>query len=274
LCRFDGPAPDVAFLRAYDISGEILAFAAQNAARGGTSPRDELFALGFPRDRYWQLLAEALGLAFIGDLADATHVSNSGILTTDAVRHAGYALARIDGRVVQVLAPDVEELAALRHRLDVMPTLAERTRIASPETIRGFIVAHRHSVLIHYAVNRLARVMPRLSSSRRAKGARGPMALLASVLAIGLVAPLAALAGIGLLATLFFLNCSMWKLATAFRRWRPLRLEPLSSDRLPAYSVLVPLYREAGIVGDLVANLRKLDYPALCIKRTTGAVAT
>jgi len=44
-------------------------------------------------------------------------------------------------------------------------------------------------------------------------------------------------------------NCSFWKLAAAFRHLRPLRLEPIFDDRLPTYAVLVPLYREAALVG-------------------------
>lgn len=37
--------------------------------------------------------------------------------------------------------------------------------------------------------------------------------------------------------------------------------DELSSDSLPGYSLLVPLYREAAVVGDLVASLSCLDYP-------------
>ena len=36
---------------------------------------------------------------------------------------------------------------------------------------------------------------------------------------------------------------------------------PLSDSRLPFYSVLVPLYREANIIDDLLHHLSALDYP-------------
>ncbi len=270
---FDGgPASDIAFLAGCGVSDALLNAAAERARSRSTAARDELFALGFPRDRYWLLLAEALGLGFVDDFADATLVSNAGMLATEAVRRANSVLVRIGGRVILVLAPRRAELAALRRRLRVMPALAERTRIAAPEAIRAFIVARRHKVLAHYAVNRLARVMPGLSASRHvATGASGPVALLAAALAIALVAPTAATTAFGLLFTLFFLNCSLWKLRAAFHRRRTLRLEPVWPDSLPTYSVLVPLYREAEVVADLVAHLRGLDYPALCIKRTTLA---
>src|SRR6185369_18044213 len=98
----------------------------------------------------------------------------------------------------------------------------------APETIRAFIVAQRHPALTHYALNRLAGVLPRLSTAPRlANSSRRPTLLLAAALALALVAPIAALTTLGLLSTLFFVNCSFWKLATAFRRLRPFRLEPI-----------------------------------------------
>jgi cellulose synthase/poly-beta-1,6-N-acetylglucosamine synthase-like glycosyltransferase len=104
--------------------------------------------------------------------------------------------------------------------------------------------------------------MPPLSSGRaRRTGASGHKALLAALLALVLVAPIMTLNVIWLLFALFFLNCSYWKLAAAFRRVRLLRVEPLSEAALPRYSVLVPLYREAAVVPELVDHLSRLDYP-------------
>ena len=39
-------------------------------------------------------------------------------------------------------------------------------------------------------------------------------------------------------------------------------LAAIPDHELPMYTVLVPVYREAGVVGDLIANLGALDYPA------------
>jgi glycosyltransferase XagB len=38
-------------------------------------------------------------------------------------------------------------------------------------------------------------------------------------------------------------------------------VDALTDDRLPVYTVLVPVFREAGVVADLVRNLGDLDYP-------------
>jgi cellulose synthase/poly-beta-1,6-N-acetylglucosamine synthase-like glycosyltransferase len=170
----------------------------------------------------------------------------------------------MDEKTVLLLAPNVDEIALLERRLEETPALAERICIAAPEMMRAFIVAARYAALAHYAVTRLARVLPRLSAKSRwsLRIARGPTALVAAVLALSLLAPVATVKAAGLLGTLFFLNCSIWKLTAAFGRQRPLRLEAVPPDRLPAYTVLVPLYREAPIVPDLVKHLRALDYPA------------
>jgi cellulose synthase/poly-beta-1,6-N-acetylglucosamine synthase-like glycosyltransferase len=63
-----------------------------------------------------------------------------------------------------------------------------------------------------------------------------------------------------------YLSVALFKLAAAARgMWavrRPRPLPPrLPDDRLPVYTLLIPLYREAGVLPGLVEQLRNLDYP-------------
>ena len=253
---------EVEFLARRGVPQELLSVASRRADDNGTSPLEEMFALGFGKRRYWSLLADDLGVAFVDDLSGATLEADSGLLAIEAVRRAASVLVRLKGRTLLVTAPTRDELVLLRRRLRSMPELRCRIAIATPETIRAFNVARRHRALSRYALSRLAGVLPRLSSGRQyERGARGPVALIAATLAIFILAPLATVTAMMVLSSLFFVNCSFWKLATAFRRLRPLRLEPLSDRQLPTYAVLVPLYREAAIVRDLVAHLTRLDYP-------------
>ncbi len=173
-------------------------------------------------------------------------------------------LLRFGERVVLVVAPRPDEIPLLRRRLQEKPALVERVRIAAPATIRAFVAAKRRNALRRRAVGWLAAAMPPLSARYvgRAKGVTGPKALLAAVLGLALLAPLTTFQAMGFLCTLFFCNCSVWKLVAAFGRRPVLRLEHLASAELPTYTVLVPLYREAAIVPDLVRHLRALDYPA------------
>ena len=242
---------------------EGLTLAARRAAGRGTAASQELLAMGFDPRRYWSLLADDLGLAFVDRLHGAEIVASAGPLVTDAVRLAAAVTVRLEGGVVLVLAPQPDQVALLRQHLADTPRLAARMRIAAPATIRAFLVANRHAALTHYAVNRLARVLPPLSARnlRQARGANGTIALVAAAMALALLSPVIVAKALALLCTLFFFNCSVWKMSAALRRVRPLRVEPVSDQALPRYTVLVPLYREAAVASDLVAHMKKIDYP-------------
>jgi cellulose synthase/poly-beta-1,6-N-acetylglucosamine synthase-like glycosyltransferase len=67
------------------------------------------------------------------------------------------------------------------------------------------------------------------------------------------------------LANLVFLGAIGFKLVACVAglgaRVRQTHDEPIDDRDLPRYTVLVPVYREANIIGDLIANLGALDYP-------------
>jgi len=60
------------------------------------------------------------------------------------LRLATSVLVRIGTETFPVTAPRQEEVAVIRHRLHANPPIGYRIRIATPETIRAFIAAHRH----------------------------------------------------------------------------------------------------------------------------------
>lgn len=69
------------------------------------------------------------------------------------------------------------------------------------------------------------------------------------------------------LANLAFLVAVAFKLVTALAGWRVVRrggpraAARIPDHQLPVYTVLVPVFGEANIVGGLVGHLRRLDYP-------------
>jgi cellulose synthase/poly-beta-1,6-N-acetylglucosamine synthase-like glycosyltransferase len=90
------------------------------------------------------------------------------------------------------------------------------------------------------------------------------------VLVVGLVLwPRIALAVVSTSIATGFLASVAFKFFVCLRGARLERAEAitseevaaLSDDDLPVYTVLVPVFREANVVGDLVANLSALDYP-------------
>jgi hypothetical protein len=135
--------------------------------------------------------------------------------------------------------------------------------VAPPEVIRDILLAHRAEAYVHDATHRLARALPDLSARAypdRASRA-GLFTVLVALILAGILEPFATWAIVGTALTLVFLNGVLWKLLAALHRPAGPRPPPLPEDALPAYSVLVPLYREANVVPDLVTALLNLDYP-------------
>jgi cellulose synthase/poly-beta-1,6-N-acetylglucosamine synthase-like glycosyltransferase len=67
--------------------------------------------------------------------------------------------------------------------------------------------------------------------------------------------------GLHLLFFVGFMGHSTIKLVAAFTPRASMDAPPLLDAALPAYTVIVPLYREAAVAAELVANLTRLDYP-------------
>jgi glycosyltransferase XagB len=89
------------------------------------------------------------------------------------------------------------------------------------------------------------------------------LAVLLLILSIAVFAPAPA-ALLAILASPLFLACMMLQLAASFEEHQPLARDksPGTPERSwPVYSILVPLYREASVVNQLLMALSALDYP-------------
>ena len=69
------------------------------------------------------------------------------------------------------------------------------------------------------------------------------------------------LEGFHLLFFVGFMGHSTIKLVAAFTPRISTIATPLPDEALPAYTIIAPLYREAAVAAELVANLARLDYP-------------
>lgn len=137
-------------------------------------------------------------------------------------------------------------------------------------TLLKALQAEQDAELRHTATSILAERGPDFSASIRLT----PMQRIAAILfgaaiAAGFVfRPVATAAVLGIFCALFFLLVIGLKFMTL---WPPPRIPPLprlADDELPAYSVLVPLFRETEVAEQLLAALFELDYPAFGSKRT------
>jgi cellulose synthase/poly-beta-1,6-N-acetylglucosamine synthase-like glycosyltransferase len=87
------------------------------------------------------------------------------------------------------------------------------------------------------------------------------LALVAGLLLSPATAFLAILAilAVPFLCVVLLRTIALWQLRFPLPARPPSR--PTNDDELPVYTVLVPLYREAGVVEGLLSALRRLDYP-------------
>jgi glycosyltransferase XagB len=122
------------------------------------------------------------------------------------------------------------------------------------------------------SISGLAERAPVVSVRRLLSG--GQAAVFGTLLiAIGLgliVDPFGVLEVLGGVITAVYLACVVYRFRLFVRSTRSDVSEVVSDgealslveDDLPTYTVLVPMYREADVVGSLIANLSRLDYPS------------
>ena len=261
-----GLPADVAFLVANGHEPARLAAAVRRAARLDVEPADVLITAGdITETAYYRRLADHLGLSFVGPDRVVSHTGAKIFAVEDLKR---IRLAEIGhtalGRLVAV-APHGIGVRRLAELVADNPEMRHFLRIAPVSAIRAGLVDAFGSALTGAALGALANRYPSMSA-RAVAGWRGPAALAFGML-IGVISwqwsPMATALAVNIALTLPFLAIVSMRLAAALAWHAPMAPERISGDaNLPVYSVLVPLYREAGMVPGLITALRRLDYPA------------
>lgn len=141
--------------------------------------------------------------------------------------------------------------------------------LATEATIVRALEARAASALLGRATRALARLRPDVSASRAVPFRQMLALLLAVGLPLGVLAiyPRQTLGFLAIAAALFFAAVVAVRSAALIEALRPRpartgRAASIPDAELPVYSVLVPLVDEAEVLGDLVASLSALDYPA------------
>ncbi|WP_196503838.1 glycosyltransferase, partial [Aestuariivirga litoralis] len=143
-----------------------------------------------------------------------------------------------------------------------------RRRIAAQVSADQFHNAVFHQLgkkLMQVSVNRLRRQAPIFSAQARVPRMQAFLILLgvAAVVAPFIFAPLqTALNGLcEFFSLVFFATLWIRFLALVTKKKRTRAAPQLHDGLLPVYTVLVPLYREAGMLAQLVRAMNELDYP-------------
>lgn len=142
-------------------------------------------------------------------------------------------------------------------------------RTTTPLDIERTIILCFREHIVRRSTSELISRRPELSAAQGVSaGQKRTVAAVAALAAVGLVLDWRLTVGVVVAAAnLVFLGAVSFKLLTclvgSLCRPRAAFSEAARNDRdLPAYTVLVPVYREANVIGSLMRNLGALDYPA------------
>jgi len=262
-----GPLPpEIAFLVAEGLDPRVLVQATAAARRAGTDAATALLHAGLiDEDRYYRALARALGAPFhAGPIPFGAPLRYPECLGVGAAPLDPSPDFSPDSSpdpcvgAVLVLAPRGPAIA---------PLLAGRwvglAAITTPTHLRRAVYGAIPEVVAAHAADALRRRDPGRAVSGRPVGPRLLLLALGLAAALCLVAALPAPAR-GILAIAWQ---ALWLAGVAFRlavtAVPPAGGEapPPPDTALPAYTVLIPLYREANILPRIVPALAALDYP-------------
>lgn len=219
-------------------------------------------------DVLYRALADELGVGY------ASRIDPEKLMVRDADcvavlgRRPGAAAVgvRENTALNVVAATDRLDVAALKSRLSQAPELRRRLRVAAPSVLRAALFARARDVLGQLAVNGLRDLRAEYSAKPVLDGWQGfALGMAATALAVCIVAyPRGTFAGFHLISSFFFLACIGLRFAAipaVTASVRRFAATPFKADRMPVYSVLVALYKEAEMVPDLLVALGRIVWP-------------
>jgi hypothetical protein len=161
------------------------------------------------------------------------------------------------------IAPRGIGIRRLVQALEHDPGLADHLRLASPEQLNQHVRLAAARALTHEAVHGLNRWRPDLSARGNGTLSVRSIAALACVTMVGaaIASPTILLIGLEYFLALSFSLWTALRLAACVVRPEPLPRIEIPDRFLPVYTLIIPLHREARVVGRLVDALRALDYP-------------
>ena len=177
---------------------------------------------------------------------------------------------RADNGIVHIAVADPEDIALGRQLAGIYNSeariyLADRSTI-DDALVRVFREQDKHSIAWSHAETRPSQSASRvMTSAQKVTGGAVVLALGASLA----LKPLETVVFIMAIITSFYLISAFFKSALALRALSGPCETPVSREEvketndadLPCYTVLLPLYREANMLPDLIAAIQRLDYP-------------
>ena len=264
----DGLFPsELAFLVDQGITPRLLEPAARAAAVAGVTGEAALFGLGLSDDLYYRLLARHLGALYLEEPMALS--VDTGIAAAASVGVATLAPNRLGLR--QVHAPRGHQIRLLLRQDRATDRRGTSLAITTPRRLDAMLRRHEGARSLKRAEDGLAEWDASLSArGGPARWQVGAGLILAIVMGFGLGAnPERALLAVSVGLFPLFAAAVVQRLLVvrASRAVATAAPDRTPDHDLPVYTLLVPLFREARVLPQLVRALDALDYPALCRKR-------
>ncbi|MGD0642705.1 MAG: hypothetical protein ABSC22_18350 [Roseiarcus sp.] len=254
-------APEIAFLASQGVGPGMLLQAMRTAERCGVSADAALLGEGLlPEEVYYRALARHLGVPYCcGELAIA-----GGVDPAPAIASGFARLAANDLNLRAVVAPRGRAIRFL-----VAAAASGRLQggfaISSPQRLAAFVRAKAGSQVADTAAHALERRDRALSAHSGLSW--GQVACVATLAVAGttleFAAPGAPSATISVALWLTFAAWIIVRNLAVAAAGSTRAFAPLADFDLPVYSIVAPLYREAGMVRKLVGALDAIDYPGI-----------
>jgi hypothetical protein len=251
-----GLPPELAFLAAEGFAPEHL-LNAMSAAPRSVRPADQLLSDGkITEEVYYRALAAHLGCQYycgeppLAQAFDAVKALRCGVAPLEP-RSAGPRI---------VIAPRVRFVPQL-----IEATLSGAIRsgsfaLTSPQRFATLVRAYRADELFDVALGRLpASLTARQGMTGLQSAAFAATAILALALGVADFDALQAVSS-AMLWLIFSASVMLRSMAAVANR-AEVHPPELTDDELPNYTVIVALYRETGVVTDLIKAIDAFDYP-------------
>jgi cellulose synthase/poly-beta-1,6-N-acetylglucosamine synthase-like glycosyltransferase len=215
-----------------------------------------------------QVLAEQWDLPFIDLLHTPLDAELAQQFPPDQLVAEGWIPVRRErGHVVVATSePLTDAIRASIHAVLGAGTSIDERTTTTLDVERAVLSCFKHFIVERSTVE-LLNGRPELSAaagySRQQKAA---MVITVVAVVAGLILNWALTLGVFVaLANIVFLSAILFKVITSVvgnaARHRTVVDPPVPDHELPRYTILVPVYREANIIGNLMSNLAALDYP-------------
>lgn len=245
---------------------EAAIHAAAHSERNATSFAAEAVTLGLvSEERLSQAIADEFGLVLQTAIQpDTLVVSDQQAARLLTRRNPNMLVKANEGAEAHFLLA-TDRIADLARHMNLFPDCSRRLRLVPLTILRAALAARVSERMCKAATSDLFTDRPACSARTLVNAWQA-----CTLGVVGVIIPLAwwmypqdTLVVLHIVITTFFLSCVLLRLAAFFGRAEP---SPSPGPRpdpadLPIYSLLVAVYREAEVVGELVASLRRLEWP-------------